>query len=898
MPNRPLLMLVDGNALVHRAFHALPPLTVPKTGEMVNAVYGFALMLLKAMSELQPTYCGVAFDRGLSFRREVFEQYKAQRKKAPDELSSQFSVVRRLVQTFGIPVLDVEGFEADDVLGTLARQATEQGLDTVIVTGDADALQLVSAQVKVLVPGRTFKETLIYDVDKVIEKYGVAPAQMTDLKALMGDPSDNIPGVPGVGEKTAAKLVQQFSSIDGIVQHMEEVSPPRVQQALSENKEVMKHGKSLVTIKQDVPVALQLKPCGSDYDHDKLVELFRELGFVSLVARLPHIFAGAAPSNPVQAARGRRNTVRTLADLESLAAGLTGIRELAVDVVGSGTGAVSCTVVGIALSPKPEEAYYIPVGHSTLEEQLPLSQVIEKLRPAVEDERMVKVGHNIKLSSLMLSRHGLCLSNIGFDTMVAAHLVGEKSLSLKALAFSRLGLELTTVAELQGKGAKKVAPDKLPGDQVSDVSCAAVDAIMHLEGPLEADLKGENVLHLFRRVEMPLVPVLAHMETSGVALDTGLLHEMSQTMTADMRRIEQGVYADVGHEFNLNSPHQLSHVLFVELGLPRSRRTAGGYSTEAAVLEELRGVHPAIDGILEYRQVMKLKSTYLDALPELVNPQTGRLHTSFNQTGTVTGRLSSSEPNLQNIPARGELGKKIRQAFVAPEGCRFLAGDYSQIDLRVLAHLSQDPTLMGAFERGEDIHSATASVVSGVPISQVTPEMRRAAKTVNFGVVYGMSEYGLEQATGYTREQAARFIKAYFEKYPQVWLYLESTKKQVRDEGYVQTMLGRRRYVPEVRSPNRMVREAAERMAINMPVQGTSADIIKVAMVELYRRIVSRRLKSKMVLQVHDELIFEVPLDEIEEVRSMVLDVMPNAIKLSVPLKVDIKIGRNWGEME
>ena len=901
--SRPILLLIDGNNLVHRAYHALPPLSVSKTGEMVNAVFGFASSLLKVLSDLKPDYCGVAFDKGPSFRRDDFAAYKAQRKKADEELINQWPRVRQLVDAFGMPVFELEGFEADDLLGSLARQATERDVDTVIFTGDKDALQLVSDRVKVLMPGRTMSDITLYNASKVREKLGVGPEQVTDLKGLMGDSSDNIPGVPGVGEKTAAKLVQQFGSIEELYRRLEQVTPPRLQQILSAHRQEAEQSKVLTTIVKDIPVDLLLHTCGAG-GYDRLIELFRELEFLTLINRIPRrpeqqeqqVQMPMQPSAPPHIAGC---TVKSAGDLDALMGRLSGAGVVALEVEASGTGAMSAELVGIALSPGPGEAFYLPLAHRVLDEQLPMQQTLDRLKPALEDIRLAKIGHNIKFAALALSRYGITLKNMAFDTMVAAHLLGEKNLGLKALAFQKLNLEITTASELGGKGAKQVSLANVALDKTSESACLDVDVTFRLMDLLQGELQQEDELwKLFTDVEMPLLPALVHMERCGVALDTGLLQEMARRMGSDLGRLEMEAYRNVGHEFNLNSSQQLSRILFEELRLPHPRRTHGGYSTEAAVLEELRGTHPVIGNILEYRQLSKLKSTYLDALPALVNPETGRVHTSFNQTGTTTGRLSSSEPNLQNIPVRGELGRKIRHAFIAPQGSLLLAGDYSQIDLRVLAHLSQDPTLMGAFQRDEDIHTATAAAVFGVPMPEVTSEMRRMAKTVNFGVVYGMSEYGLEQATGLTREQAGEFIRAYFEKYPKVWDYLDSTKKQARDKGYVRTLLGRRRYVPEVRSANRQIREGAERMAINMPVQGTSADIIKVAMVEVYRRMQQGGLKSKMTLQVHDELILETPQEELREVEALLRDVMPNAVKLSVPVKVDFKTGRNWGEME
>jgi DNA polymerase-1 len=531
-------------------------------------------------------------------------------------------------------------------------------------------------------------------------------------------------------------------------------------------------------------------------------------------------------------------------------------------------------------------------------EQLPLEQVINRLKPVLEDAALAKFAHNGKYDITVLAEYGVSVSNLTFDTMVAAYLLNEKSIGLKTLAISKLGIEMTPITALIGTGVKQLSMSQVDIEKAADYACADADITGRLVELFKAELDQQGLWRLFSEVEMPLVPVLIHMERNGVSLDTDLLRQMSHCFGEQLMKLELEIYNSVGHQLNINSPKQLGLVLFEELKLPSSRRSKSSYSTGASVLEELRGIHPVIEFILEYRQLNKLKSTYIDTLPRLINPKTGRVHTSFNQTRTATGRLSSSEPNLQNIPVRGELGKKVRQTFVAPNGSCFIAGDYSQIDLRVLAHLSQDTGLLGAFHRDEDIHTVTAAQLFGVDASQVTVDMRRLAKTVNFGVIYGMSNYGLEQATELSREEAAQFITSYFEKYPEVKKYLDLTKQQSREAGYVQTLLGRRRFIPEVDSSNRQVREAAERMAINMPIQGTSADIIKVAMINMERVMSEHRLKSKMVLQVHDELVFEVPDDELEHMRQLVPEIMSNALELSIPLKVDTKTGRKWGEME
>jgi len=905
---KPLLVLFDGNALIHRAYHALPPLTVSKTGEMVNAVYGFALMLLKVINELKPTHYAIAFDMAApTFRHQMFDQYKAQRPKTPEELVNQLGRVRQLVEAFHIPIFELDGYEADDVLGTLCQQASHQDIDTIIVTGDADAMQLVSPRVKVLTPRRAFGDTMLYDEAAVSQKFGVEPEQVADFKGLVGDVSDNIPGVPSVGPVTAAKLLKQFGTIDQIYAHIDEVTPPKLQALLRENEAIARQSKELATIVTQTPVTLNLDASQiSRYDRHQVTELFRELEFFSLLPKLPEVETKEvapetiAPVKTKPPPQRAYHIVDSTSALDELLNRLSTTKSFAFDTETTSLNALSAQLVGISLSPTPGEAYYIPVGHVGWGqvEQLPLEQVIDRLKPPLEDTTLAKFAHNGKYDMTVLAEYGVTVNNLTFDTMVAAYLLSEKYLGLKALAFSKLGVEMTPITALIGTGTKQLSMSQVDINQAANYSCADADITGQLTELLKAELHQQGLWQLFSEVEMPLVPVLIHMERNGVALDTDLLRQMSHRFGEQLMKLEAEIYNCVGHQFNINSPQQLSSVLFDELKLPPSRKTKGGYSTGASVLDELLGTHPIIEFILEYRQLAKLKSTYIDALPSLINSKTGRVHTSFNQTRTATGRLSSSEPNLQNIPVRGELGKKVRQAFIAPLGSYLLAGDYSQIDLRALAHLSQDPSLLSAFHRDEDIHAATAAQLFGVDASQVTPDMRRVAKTVNFGVIYGMSEYGLEQATELSREEATQFIASYFEKYPGVKQYLESTKQKAREVGYVQTLLGRRRFIPEIDSSNRQTREAAERMAINMPVQGTSADIIKVAMINLCQEMEKRQLKSKMVLQVHDELVFEVPAEELALMRQLVPEIMSTALELNLPLKVDIKTGSNWGEME
>ncbi len=984
-------MLFDGNALVHRAFHALPPLTVSKTGEMINAVYGFANTLLKVLAELKPTHWAVAFDRPTpTFRHEMFKEYKAQRPATPDELKGQIKRVHQLVDAFHIPIFEMDGFEADDVLGTLSQQASNHNIETIIVTGDNDMLQLVSPAVKALAPKRTFNDTVLYDEEAVKQKYGIPPEQITDFKALLGDVSDNIPGVPGIGEKTAARLIQQFGSLEEIYSHIEDVTPSKLQATLNDHRAQAFQSKELVTIVRDVPINLNLEACQvSNYDRSEVAKLFRELEFINLLPRLPREgWEGTSPSPT----KGTYQIVNTEASLNELVSQLEQASQIAIELETTlasslslqGRGikgeGLSAELVGIAVSPAPGKAFYIPLSLPSFRDSsvaelalsgeilrgvyperdssvaslpqndrgrelfhqndrgsemfpqndsqsegfshndsnfchpepfaslegklregsqdnkldlLPRAPAIARLKPILESVTTGKIAYNGKRVMTMFANYGVKVGNLNFDSMLAAYLLGEKNLGLKALAFNKLGVEIA--GGVEGKKQSSVAT--LKTEQVADYACARAEIMWRLRDVLKEELCQQGLWQLFSEVEMPLVPVLAAMERNGIVLNTDLFRKMSLGLGRELLKLEAEIYNSVGHKFNINSPKQLGKVLFEELRLPGARKTKSGYSTEASVLEALRGVHPVIELVLEYRQLSKLKSTYIDALPALINHETGRVHTKFNQTGTTTGRLSSSEPNLQNIPVRGELGNKIRKAIIAPPGSCFLSADYSQIDLRALAHLSQDTGLIAAFARDEDIHTVTASKIFNVPETEVTPDMRRNAKTVNFGVIYGMSDYGLEQATNLSRGEAVQFIALYFDKYPRVKEYIEATKEQARKLGYVQTVLGRRRFIPEINSPNRQIREATERMAINAPVQGTSADIIKIAMINLHLEMERRKLNTKMLLQIHDELIFEVPEEEVEEMKSLVGELMPQAMKLCVPLKIDIKLGKNWGEM-
>jgi len=912
------LVLVDGHALAYRAFFALPiDAFSTSRGELTNAVYGFTLMLLRALEQEKPDYIAVTFDAGKeTFRHQEFKEYKAQRARMPEEMRDQMARLVEVIEALGIPIFEVEGYEADDLIGTLSKQAQELGAETLILTGDYDAFQLVSPKVKVLTTGghrQRFSEARLFDEKALEEKYDFRPSLLVDYKALVGDASDNIPGVPGIGPKYATDLIKRYGTIDEIYEHLEEIELARVRNALVEGKERAFLSKRLATIVTDVPITLDLEKCRtSHYDRDRVMEVFRELGFRSLVDRLPKSGQKAEQLmllTPQGKATLDCQVVTTKKALERVVTELSHSSHLTLDVETTGTDAMSVDLVGLALTTESGGGYYIPVGHlePSLRDpegkrQLPLEEVRDALAPILKDDGVAKWAHNAIYDLVVLRRHGLEVQGLAFDTMIAAYLLdpGGRGFGLKNLAWRKLGVEMTSISELIGKGRDQKTMAQVPIAAAAPYAVADVEATERLARLLEVELKEHQLWDLFVQVEIPVVEVLVAMEMAGVALDIEHLKQMSRELYLRIIALEGEIYEMAGHPFNVSSTQQLSTVLFEELGLPAKVKTKTGYSTSAGVLEELRGMHPVIELVLEYRQLSKLKSTYLDALPLLVNPRTGRVHTSYHQTGTVTGRISSSDPNLQNIPIRTEIGRQVRRAFVAEEGCLLLSGDYSQVELRIMADISQDLGLLSAFERGEDIHASTAATVMDVPLSQVTPEMRRIAKSINFGLSYGMGAYGLAQRTGLSQEEAAEFIANYFARYPQVGEYIEETKRMAREKGYVSTLLGRRRYFPELRSTSRAhgrVKRAAERMAINMPIQGSAADILKIAMIRLYGALQEKGLTSRLTLQVHDELVLEVPEGEVSTVAPLVRSVMEGAYELRAPLKVDVKVGKNWEEM-
>ena len=906
----PLLMIMDGHAMVHRSFRAISTqrhLTVNATGEDVTGVYGFANVFLRALNEWNPAYCAIAFDLSApTFRHKQFPEYKGQRESTPEELRPQFGRVKQLMESFGVPVFELEGWEADDVIGTLAAQAEKIGMDAVILTGDRDTFQLISPRVRVDLAS-SIQDRKVYDEEALMERYsGLTAAQQTDFKALLGDSSDNIPGVPKVGEKTAIALLNEYHNLEGIYEHLEEVKRPSVKTSLEEFKDRAFFNRGLMTIDCDSPVELDLENAKfGNFDRNAVVQFMTELEFFTIIPRVPEPVGSetsAATENAPAAAPTEAvdyTVVQTKEQLEQMLATLYEAGQFSFDTETTGLDAVQAGLVGLSFSTAPTVAWYVPVGHQE-GEQLPMEEVLAAVRPLFESPDISKCAHNSNYDMTILASHGIDCQGVDFDTMVAAHLLSRGQLGLKNLALDVLGQEMTPINKLIGTGKKQITFDQVDIETAAPYAAADADMTARLRLAFEEPVMREGLSSLMTDMEMPLVPVLVTMQRHGIMLDSAGLREMSEDLREQMFQTEEELYKSIGHTVNINSPQQLSDLLFNEIGLPKTKRTKTGYSTDANSLEGLKGLHPVVDQILEYRQVSKLKSTYVDALPEMVNPDTGRVHTSYNQTGSATGRMSSSDPNLQNIPIRTEMGRQVRKAFMAegaPDWLLFSA-DYSQIELRVLAHISQDPGLLEAFRRGEDIHSSTASLMFDVPLNDVVADQRRIAKVLNFGVIYGLSAHGISQQTGFSREEGASFIEAYFAKYPGISDYLEQVKVKARAEQYVETLLGRRRYLSDINSPNFNVRGGAERMAINMPIQGTAADIMKLAMIRVQKRLDDEGMKTKMLLQVHDELVLETPKEEMDALKDLVFDEMPAAMDLDVTLKVDTKWGLTWGDME
>lgn len=928
--NAKTLVLIDGHGLAYRMFFAIHAEMSTRAGEPTNATYGFTRMLLSIIeSDDPPDYLAVSFDVGKTFRDDMYSEYKATREKMPDSLELQINRIQEVVRAFNIPVLAVDGYEADDVLGTVARLADEQSLQTLIVTGDKDLLQLVTDRTCVQLPGRRAGEVEVYDADGVMKKMGVWPKQVVDLKALIGDSSDNIPGVRGVGEKTATRLLEKYGTLEAIYEHLDEVKSTRFRNALEAGHDEALLSQRLARIVTDVPLEFNLEDCVThDFDADQVVEIFRELEFRSFANQIRG--ADQSPSDgqqlplfggsPATTSDGTEaepvtetHVVRDEAALDDLVALLEGAEAIAFDTETTSTDQMQARLVGISLAVEPGVGYYIPIGHELEDDpQPPLETVMERLGPALTDPDIPKYGHNIKYDAVVMERHGLTVTPLSVDTMIGEWLLhpdaSGRKLGLKNLAFFRLGVEMIAITELLGRGKKQITMDLVPVEQAAPYAAADADMTLQLATPILREIDEHKLHDLFYDMEMPLVPVLCAMEQTGILIDVKTLKGMSRELNEILEQRYGEICGIVGYEFNLNSPSQLSEALFEKLQLPTQglRKTKSGYfSTAADVLDSLRDQDESgvIDGILEYRELEKLRGTYVDALPQMVNPETGRIHTSFNQTGTVTGRLSSSDPNLQNIPVRSEIGRRVREAFVAAPGHVLLAADYSQVELRILAHFSGDEALKQAFHDRQDVHASTAAAVFGVGLDEVTLAQRSFAKSVNFGLMYGMSAFRLARDSDLTLAEAEAFVQTYFERFPSVKAYLDRTRQQAIEQGYVETLFKRRRYFPALLSnasggQAAMERRAAEREAVNMPIQGTAADIIKLAMIRLHRELREREMSSKMILQIHDELMLEVPEDETDAAVELVCEIMETAYPLDVPLKVEAHTGRTWGELK
>jgi len=920
----PILYLIDGHALAYRMYFALTgggtnQRWQTSKGEPTAGIFGFARELIRILEQEKPEYMAVAFDIGKTFRDEIFPEYKATRAKMPDDLRPQIERIRQMVDIFNLPRLEMEGYEADDVLGSVAKIAGEQGLGVKIITGDRDLLQLVNERTAVYVAGDD--KTYVTDEDVTNSKFGVPPQQVIDYKAIVGDKSDNIPGVPGVGEKTALKLLEQYGTLDEIYAHLDDVET-RWRIKLEAGKASAYMSKDLATIRTNLPVKLDLEHARADQlDSAALEVFFKELEFRTLIKKVAEL-TGQAPANvpagqmsmfgndkptisaPQPAIDIDVQVVDTPATLDALATELKKAEIISFDTETTSTDEMRAELVGISLSVKEGTGYYIPVGHKS-GQNLSIEQVVSALREPLTDPRIGKVAHNAKYDYIMMARYGLKVTPLTFDTMIAEFVIdpGSRNLGLKNMAFVRLGEEMTNIEELIGKGKNQISMAEVDVGAAAAYAAADAETTLRLMPLLREGLDRVGGMQLMEEIELPLITVLADMEMSGILLNLPFFASMSEELQGRLHEIEKQVFQSIGKEFNLNSTQQLSDVLFNRLRLEppdRGKKTASGhYSTSAAVLETLSGKHEVVDWVLEHRELSKLKSTYLDALPLAVNPTTGRVHTSYGQTGAVTGRLSSSNPNLQNIPIRTAEGRRVRNGFIAGPGDVLLSVDYSQIELRIVAHMAEDDGMLTAFRQGQDIHATTAGAIYGVPLEAVTKEQRRHAKAINFGLIYGMSAFGLTRSTELTLAESQDFVEAYFKQFPGVKRYLDGIRRIAAEQGYVETMLGRRRYFPMLKNPTNInLKNREEREAINAPIQGTAADIMKIAMLKIPVALQKAGLNGKMLLQVHDEIVLECPKSELNATARVVQETMQAAYPLSIPLLTEARWGPSWGEMQ
>ena len=882
------LYIIDGNSYVYRAYYAIKSLTNAK-GFPTNAIFGFTNMLLKIIRDKRPEGLVVSFDSPeLTERHVIFEQYKATRKETPADLVLQLPHIRKMISAFHIKIFEMPGYEADDIIGTIAKKASSTGSYVYIVSADKDMMQLVDDRIKVYDP----MKDRVLDRAYVIEKFGVGPERVTEYMALTGDAVDNIPGVKGIGDKTAKDLLSVFSSIDELLEHPERISRERLRAMIMENREMVLMSRKLATIDTAVPIEINLSEYSlRDPDWLSLLSLFKEFEFTSLMKLLPSEGAASA------ATERQYETVSAPGRLREIAAGIG--KAFAFDTETTGRSPMLAKLVGMSLCLDKDKAYYIPIGHaeSLMSEtvQMRKEEAFRVLGTVFQDSGISKIGHNLKYDIMMLAGEGVPVDGPLFDTMIAAYLLNPNKAghSLDEVSFEYLLKRKKAFMEVLKKRASFA---DVPVDEAAQYAAEDAALAFELKAVLFEKLKEHGLENVYFAIEMPLIQVLVDMETAGIRIRADHLDVMSRELAAEIASIEKRIYFLAGEEFNINSPKQLSSVLFTRLGLSPSRKTKTGFSTGMDVLEELAGVHELPREVLHFRSLTKLKTTYIDALPVLVNTKTGRIHSSFNQTVTATGRLSSSDPNLQNIPIKGDWGKRIRAAFIAEEGNLLLSADYSQVELRILAHLSSDEGLIFAFKHNLDIHTRTAAELYGIALEQVTPDMRRTAKTVNFGVIYGISSFGLSETLNIDRKEAERYIRQYFDRHPGVKQYIGQLIAAAAEQGFVVTLFGRKRPIPELRNQNRNIRQLGERLAVNSPIQGTAADIIKIAMISIRKRLHAESLRARMILQVHDELLFELPEAELASVQAIVKEEMEGVIQLSVPLRVDIGYGRNWAD--
>ncbi|HWP82810.1 MAG TPA: DNA polymerase I [Bacteroidota bacterium] len=927
---RQRLFLIDGMAIAYRSYFAFiqRPL-MNSRGENTSAIYGFVTFLNKILEQEKPDYIAVVFDTSEpTFRHRQYAAYKATRQKMPEDMASQLDLLKDVVRAYNIPVIEFPGYEADDVIGTLAKRAEKEGAETYLVTGDKDFMQLVSEKIKMYKPGRQGNDVEILGIEDVKRKFGVPPDQVVDVLALVGDSSDNVPGVPGIGEKTAIPLIQQHGSLSALFDKIEEIPQKGLRQKLETHRHKALLSRQLVTIDTAVPVNIDFHTLrASDKDVEKLIALFERLEFRALIKKLreehgtnqtaktekEQLSSSPAERVDITSDEHTYRLVKSEQEFHALCERLKSASSFVIDTETTSTDALRAEIVGLAFALKPREAWFVSLApksresgslfdNSQTEKQfegaLDPTLVFKSLKPILENPSIKKIGQNIKYDMLALSQQGIRMNGVAFDTMVASYVLREDGQhNLDALAMEYLNYKMITYNDLTGSGKDQKPIRAVPIEQLADYACEDADITLRLYEILHKRVEQEQLQRICEEIEFPLISVLARMEEAGVAIDTDFLNDMSKELERMLDNLTREIHALGGGPFNINSTQQLSDVLFSKLKLSPVRKTKTGFSTDVGVLETLRDEHPIIEKLLEYRQLAKLKSTYVDALPELVNPRTGRVHTSFNQTVAATGRLSSSDPNLQNIPIRTELGRSIRRAFVpSSKDHRILSADYSQIELRVMAHIAGDEGLAEAFRNKEDVHATTAAKIFGVSSSEVTRDMRRKAKEVNFGIMYGIGPFGLANRLEISQTEAREIIQRYFDRFPKVKQYINDTITEARAKGYVSTLLGRRRYLPDINSRNQNVRQNAERQAINMPIQGTAADMIKLAMIRIDRDFLEKGLKSKMVLQVHDELVFDIDEREENDVKNIVKREMQDALKLSVPIDVEIGIGKNWLE--